>query len=381
MATREGADEHAARLREVVQILEEEEARRQGKGGEEREESFPFELVTQHSPQHEHGTTTTTTTTAETAGELTLPTNNHTDKLDIKHLKAIKPIITTLPPSDHDAPHGVSILLAKECSISYQDLTKKLSETAGLGELIERATPYRIRVPTKRAWYLQQMRGGGGEERETGWPMVSVDTQTMQQELETGAVRMSRRMLERRWTVGEVRWLLRQAQHVAMRALESQLHTDEMGVAAAVTRYSLDLPDEMVQPRVRPENTILATTCDLRRSSRNPLRHAVVELTSTVSAQDRLFPRLPESPLLPIPYLLTNQVVFLSHEPCLLCAMALLHSRIKHLFFLFPSPGSGGCGSVYNVHEQDGLNHRFFVWKLILPPHLKQRLKTAFFDP
>lgn len=55
--------------------------------------------------------------------------------------------------------------------------------------------------------------------------------------------------------------------------------------------------------------------------------------------------------------------VFISHEPCLLCAMSLLHSRISQLYFIKSSNGSGGCGSVYSVHEDGGLNHRFEVWQ------------------
>lgn len=55
--------------------------------------------------------------------------------------------------------------------------------------------------------------------------------------------------------------------------------------------------------------------------------------------------------------------VFISHEPCLVCAMALLHSRISVLYYIKKSEGSGGCGSVYGVHEDGSLNHKFEVWR------------------
>ena len=72
---------------------------------------------------------------------------------------------------------------------------------------------------------------------------------------------------------------------------------------------------------------------------------------------------LPHLPHLPLPYLLTGLSVFMSHEPCLLCAMSLLHSRIAELYYIKRAPGSGGCGSVYGVHEDGGLNHRYEVWE------------------
>lgn len=43
--------------------------------------------------------------------------------------------------------------------------------------------------------------------------------------------------------------------------------------------------------------------------------------------------------------------------------MSLLHSRIKELYYVKKAPGSGGCGSLYRVHEDGGLNHRYEVWE------------------
>lgn len=53
----------------------------------------------------------------------------------------------------------------------------------------------------------------------------------------------------------------------------------------------------------------------------------------------------------------------MSHEPCLLCSMSLLHSRVRELYYVRKSPGGGGCGSTYSVHENEGLNHKFEVWQ------------------
>lgn len=48
-----------------------------------------------------------------------------------------------------------------------------------------------------------------------------------------------------------------------------------------------------------------------------------------------------------------------------MCSMSLLHSRIAHVYYVKRSPGSGGCGSVMDVHEEGGLNHRFEVWEWV----------------
>lgn len=80
-------------------------------------------------------------------------------------------------------------------------------------------------------------------------------------------------------------------------------------------------------------------------------------------------------------YLLNNLTLFITHEPCVHCCMALVHSRVRAIFFIQPSPHAGGCcgsgmepsrqcklaqdGGPYAVQEQQGLNHRFDVWRWV----------------
>jgi len=49
--------------------------------------------------------------------------------------------------------------------------------------------------------------------------------------------------------------------------------------------------------------------------------------------------------------------------------MSLLHSRIAQLYYVKSAPGSGGCGSLYKVHEDGGLNHRYEVWEWLQDKH------------
>jgi len=61
-------------------------------------------------------------------------------------------------------------------------------------------------------------------------------------------------------------------------------------------------------------------------------------------------------------YLCTGYDVYVTHEPCIMCCMALLHSRAKSVFFIQPSHG-GGLVSAVRLHALSTINHRFQVFQ------------------
>eukprot|EP00668_Euglena_longa_P000883 GGOE01001067.1.p1 GENE.GGOE01001067.1~~GGOE01001067.1.p1 ORF type:complete len:334 (-),score=33.53 GGOE01001067.1:82-1083(-) len=63
------------------------------------------------------------------------------------------------------------------------------------------------------------------------------------------------------------------------------------------------------------------------------------------------------------PYLLSGCDVYTTHEPCTMCSMALLHSRVRSVYYAVPNPSFGGLGSRYRINVQQGLNHRFPVYR------------------
>ncbi|KAM7541365.1 hypothetical protein Aperf_G00000024066 [Anoplocephala perfoliata] len=61
-------------------------------------------------------------------------------------------------------------------------------------------------------------------------------------------------------------------------------------------------------------------------------------------------------------YLLNDCDVYLSIEPCLMCAMALLHSRVSRVFIAKRLPSIGGMCSRWKLSLVKAVNHHFFVF-------------------
>src|SRR5436189_1775894 len=55
---------------------------------------------------------------------------------------------------------------------------------------------------------------------------------------------------------------------------------------------------------------------------------------------------------------LTDCDVYVTKEPCAMCAGALVHTRIRRVIFGCTDPSAGAAGSVLNLLQMHGLNHQ-----------------------
>ncbi|MCM8792649.1 MAG: tRNA adenosine(34) deaminase TadA [Candidatus Omnitrophica bacterium] len=77
---------------------------------------------------------------------------------------------------------------------------------------------------------------------------------------------------------------------------------------------------------------------------------------------------------------LIDASVYVTVEPCAMCAGALVLSRIKKLYFGAEDPKTGACGSIVNIVNHKKLNHRIEVKKRILEKECSFLLKKFFKD-
>ncbi|MDD9892703.1 MAG: tRNA adenosine(34) deaminase TadA [Gammaproteobacteria bacterium] len=57
-------------------------------------------------------------------------------------------------------------------------------------------------------------------------------------------------------------------------------------------------------------------------------------------------------------YRLPGTTLYVTLEPCPMCAGALVHARVERVVYAAPEPRTGAAGSVMNVLQHEALNHR-----------------------
>jgi len=57
-------------------------------------------------------------------------------------------------------------------------------------------------------------------------------------------------------------------------------------------------------------------------------------------------------------YRLLDTTLYVTLEPCAMCAGAMVHARVKRLVYAATDPRAGASGSIFNITQHSALNHR-----------------------
>ena len=70
--------------------------------------------------------------------------------------------------------------------------------------------------------------------------------------------------------------------------------------------------------------------------------------------------------------------LYVTLEPCAMCAGAIVLARIEKVWIGTPDPKSGACGSVFNIIQEQKLNHRAQIETGLLEQECAQLMKAFF---
>jgi tRNA(adenine34) deaminase len=113
------------------------------------------------------------------------------------------------------------------------------------------------------------------------------------------------------------------------------------------------------------EGRIIARAYNLRETARDPSAHA--ELTATRAAAAYLGR-----------WRLSGVTIFVTLEPCVMCAGGLVNARVDRLVYGAIDPKAGAVQSLYRIAEDVRLNHRMTVSAGILGEECAEQLRTFF---
>ncbi|MFZ4378487.1 MAG: tRNA adenosine(34) deaminase TadA [Polynucleobacter sp.] len=77
-------------------------------------------------------------------------------------------------------------------------------------------------------------------------------------------------------------------------------------------------------------------------------------------------------------YRLPGTTLYVTLEPCTMCAGAILHARVDRIVYGTPDPKTGAAGSVMDVFSSKQINHQTIVNGGIMAEECGQLLKTFF---
>ena len=116
---------------------------------------------------------------------------------------------------------------------------------------------------------------------------------------------------------------------------------------------------------VATDGTILAETHNRTISLSDPCAHA--EILALRNAGKKLSN-----------YRLLDTTLYVTLEPCAMCAMALVHARVKRLVYATKDPKTGACGSVFDLINDPRHNHQIQVRSGILADEAGKLLSDYF---
>lgn len=113
------------------------------------------------------------------------------------------------------------------------------------------------------------------------------------------------------------------------------------------------------------DEAVIACGANRPIASHDPTAHAEIEAL-------RAGARLLES------YRLPDTSLYVTLEPCPMCAAALVHARVRRVVFGAFDPRAGGAGSAIDIFRLDGLNHRVDVFGGVLADECGALLQEFF---
>ena len=153
---------------------------------------------------------------------------------------------------------------------------------------------------------------------------------------------------------------------------DQPLHETFMREALKEAKKAFDKGEVPVGAVIVFQNRLIARAHNQMELLHDPTAHA--EMIAITQAADFLRSESKENHR----GSLEKTSLYVTIEPCPMCAGALVLSHCENLFFAAKDSKAGACGSLYNIAQDDRLNHRLNVTSGILEEESKFLMQGFF---
>lgn len=138
-----------------------------------------------------------------------------------------------------------------------------------------------------------------------------------------------------------------------------------MQIAIEQARIAEENGDVPIGAVIVRENRIIGKAYNQREQLQDPTAHAeIIALTQAAAALEN--------------WHLNGCTIYVTLEPCPMCAGALVLSRMERLVYGCDDPKAGACKSLYNIVQDARLNHRLEVTSGVLAEQCSKLLRDFF---
>jgi tRNA(adenine34) deaminase len=136
---------------------------------------------------------------------------------------------------------------------------------------------------------------------------------------------------------------------MALREAEAAVDQGEVPVGAVVVK----------------DGRVIGKAHNLRETLHDPTAHAeIIAITQAAEALEA--------------WRLEGATIYVTLEPCCMCAGAMVQARLKRLVYGAADPKAGACGTLYDIVRDERLNHRVEVTASVLADQSRDLLQAFF---
>ena len=148
-------------------------------------------------------------------------------------------------------------------------------------------------------------------------------------------------------------------------AIDEARRAESIGEVPIGAVVVYDPIDPATRRHVLPEPRVIARACNLRETTRDPAGHA--EFLAMKEASRELDA-----------WRLSGCIVYVTLEPCIMCAGLMHQSRVDRCVYGAADPKAGALGTLYDIASDARLNHTFPVKGGVLAGECAALLKDFF---